>query len=288
MRNAFDLMTFTRFLVAEKTSRFFRSGHLISALSAAQNRVAALLRTEDAGFFETYYDYTMVADQRNYDLPMHFKAPVHVERIDGNFAQAPMEIYLRRTKAPGARSSMVTYDIIGKEIFFDPAPSSITPQYRLWYTFNLPDMAYGVAPAGGTVSNVLLAATADTNQDYFAAVPINDYYNGLTFEVISGTAAGEIFVVDDYVGATRAITPVTDLGTALVATDVYASHIQVDEDLWEPLCLMAAHLSRIRDKDGNYLYGREFIQAWQTLVGDTRLRLSTKGEVRLYSVDGVA
>jgi len=282
-------MTFTRFLIAEKTSRYFRTGHIVNALSAAQNRIAALLRTEDAGFFETYYDYdSLVVDQRNYDLPIRFKAPTYVERIDGNFANAPLEIEMRRTKAPGARSSDTTYDIIGKEIFFDPAPRTTTPTYRLWYVFSLPDIAYGQAPAGGAVGNVLLAPTADSDQNWFAAVPIDDYYNGLTFEVVSGTAAGEIFVADDYVGSTRAITPVTDLGTALAAADVYASHIQIDEDLWEPLTLMAAHISRVRDKDGNYMFGKDFIAAWQTLVGDTRLRLSTMGEVKLYSVDGVA
>lgn len=287
MRNAFDLMTFTRFLIAEQVSRYYRTGHIVSALSAAQNRIAALLRTEDAGFFETFEDYTMVVDQRNYDLPMHFKAPTYVERIDGSFAETPLEIKMRRTKSPAGRSSWTTYDIIGKEIFFDPRPASTTPQYRLWYTYSLPDLGYGQAPAGGSTSNVLLASAADTDQNYFAAVPIDDYYNGVTFEVISGTAAGEIFVVDDYVGSTRAITPVTTLGTALVANDVYASHIQIDEDIWECLCLLAANLSRVRDKDGNYLYGREFIQAWQTIVGETRLRLSTMGEVRLYGVDGV-
>jgi len=289
MRNAFDLMTFTRFLIAEKTSRYFRTGHIVNALSAAQNRVAALLRTEDAGFLSTYYDYdSLVVDQPNYDLPIHFKAPMLVERVDGNFAETPVEIRLRRTKTQAARSSDTTYDIIGSEIHFHPRPSSATPTYRLWYTYSLPDLAYGQAPAGGTVSNVLLAATADSDQNWFAAVPLDDYYNTMTFEVVSGTAAGEVFVVDDYVGSTRAITPVANVGTALVAADVYASHISVDEDLWECLCLMAAHLSRVRDKDGNYLFGREFISAWQTLVGDTRLRLNTMGEVRLYGIDGVA
>lgn len=289
MRNAFDLMTFTRFLIAEKTSRYFRSGHIVSALSAAQNRIAALLRTEDAGFFETYYDYdSLVVDQPNYDLPIHFKAPTYVERVDGNFAANPLEIRMRRTKSPGGRSNDVTYDIIGNEIHFHPRPSSSTPTYRLWYVYSLPDLAYGNVKDGCAADSVLLASAADSDQNYFAAVPIDDYYNGVTFEVVSGTAAGEIFVVDDYAGSTRTITPVSNLGTTPVLDDVYASHIQIDEDLWECLCLMAAHLSRVRDKDGNYLFGKEFISAWQTLVGDTRLRLNTMGEVRLYGVDGVA
>ena len=287
MRNSFDLMTFTRFLIAEKTSRYFRSGHIFSSLSAAQNRIAALLRSEDAGFFQTYIDYTMVADQRNYDLPVHFKAPVHVERIDGNFAKYPPEVRLRRTRPPGARSSDTTYDIIGKEIFFDPAPSSTTPKYRLWYSHSLPDLAYGVMPATSTVSAIKLASAAGTDDAYFPAVPIDDYYNGLSIEILSGDQLGDVFVVDDYAGSTRIVTPVTDL-TGVPGAATYASHIQVDEDMWEALCLMAAHLSRIRDKDGNYMFGREFISAWQTLVGDTRLRLSTLGEVKVYGVDGVA
>ena len=288
MRNAFDLMTFTRFLIAEKTSRYFRTGHIVNALSAAQNRVAALLRTEDAGFFVRSVDYDMVVDQPNYDLPIHFKSPLMVERVDGNFAENPVEVRLRRAKSPGGRSNDTTYDIKGKEIFFHPRPYSATNDYRLWYVHSLPDLAYGTMPAGSAAGNILLAATADTDQNYFAGVPIDDYYNELTFEITAGVQAGSIFVVDDYVGSTRAITPVTNLAGAPDDTSVYASHIEVDEDLWEPLCLMAAHLSRVRDKDGNYMFGKEFIAAWQTLVGDTRLRLSTMGEVRLYGVDGVA
>ena len=288
MRNAFDLMTFTRFLIAEKASRYFRTGHIISSLSAAQNRVAALLRTEDAGFFIRSEDYDMVVNQPNYDLPIHFKSPVLVERVDGNFAENPLEVRLRRSRSPGARSSDTTYDIVGKEIRFSPRPQSATPDYRLWYVHSLPDLAYGTMPSGSTASAIKLATAAGTNNDYLAAVPIDDYYNGVTFEITSGTRAGDIFVVSDYVGSTRTITPVTNLAGAPDDSSVYASHIEIDEDLWEPLCLMAAHLSRVRDKDGNYLFGREFISAWQTLVGDTRLRLNTKGEVRLYGVDGVA
>lgn len=286
MRNTADLLDFTRFLIAEKTSRFFRSIHLVRSLSIAQHRLASILRIEDTGMFRTYYDYTMTVDTPNYDLPVFYKAPVLVERVDGNFANVPKEVSRRSIEI--GRSSNVTYDIIGKEIWFDPVPKSSTIQYRLWYTYTLPDLAYGQCPAGSTTSAVKLASTRASDDVYGPAMNINDYYNGVTFEITAGTALGEIFVVSDYVGSTRTITPVSNLSVAPVSGDTYASHIQVDEDLAEPLCLLAANMSKIRDNDGKYLYGNEFLASLSWNLRELRLGLSRLGEVMIYSVDGVA
>lgn len=288
MRNASDLVDFTRYLISERTARYFRNGPLVNCLSAAQNRIAALLRMESAGFFEDSVDYDMVVDQTEYDLPAFFKAPLKLERVDGNFADYPKEIPHRRNMAPGGRSSDATWDIKAGKLEIHPPPTSATPDYRLWYSYSLPDMVYGLCPQASSSASVYLATTNETNDDYRAALAIDDYYNGLTFEITAGTGIGQSMLASDYTGSTRLLTVSAAPSVPLDDTSYYASHIQVPEDFWEPLCLLAANLSRVRDKDGNYVYGREFVESLKYLLSDARLRLSGLGEVRLYSADGVA
>lgn len=287
MRSSADLIEFTRFLIAEKTSRHFRNGHLNSCLSAAQNRIAAMLRKEDAGFFETYQDYDAVANQGNYSLPSFFKSPVLVERVDGNYASNPKRIPHRREKEPASRSSNTTWDIKGSEIWFYPAPTSATPDYRLWYKHSLPDMLYGPV---GTVSGTScqLAQAADAEDDYRLAIAVDDYYNGLTIEMIDGDEIGETRTVSDYDGDTRVITLSSAFSGDPSPGEIISSHIQIPEDMWECLGLMAANLSRARDREGRYIYGREFVEAIKYYLPESQLRLAGKGQVHVYSIDGVA
>jgi hypothetical protein len=286
VRSSADLIEFTRFLIGEKTSRYFRNGHLCSCLSAAQHRIAAMLRKADSGFFETYEDYTMVADQGNYDLPGFFKSPLKVERIDGNYATTPKEINHRRQTAPGGRSSFTTWDIKGNEIWFSPAPTSATPQYRLWYSFYLPDMLYCHLGTGSDQNTIVLASTPDAEDDYRLAVAVDDYYNSLTVEMISGDESGETAVVSDYDGEARTLELAVGFSGNASAGEIISSHIQIPEDMWEPLALLAAHLSRARDREGRYIYGREFSESIKFTIPEAMLRLSGMGEVQLYGVDG--
>lgn len=287
MRSSADLIDFTRFLIGEKTSRYFRNGHLNSCLSASQNRIAALLRKADAGFFETYEDYTMVVDQRNYDLPSFFKSPLYVERIDGNYANDPREVTHRRIASPAARASDTTWDIKGDEIMFYPTPQSTTPQYRLWYSYYLPDLLYCHLDSGSDQNTIVLASSADTEDDYRLAVPVDDYYNDLTVEMISGDESGETAVVSDYDGDTRTLELDVGFSGSPGSGEIISSHIQIPEDMWESMALLAAHLSRARDREGRYIYGREFIESLKYVMPEAQLRLGSQGAVHLYSIDGV-
>lgn len=286
MRSAADIIDFTRFLISEKTAKYFRNGHLCSCASAAQNRIAAMLRKEDAGFFETYYDYTMTANIGYYSLPSFFKAPILLERIDGNYANNPKEIPHRRVRGVSARSSDVTWDIKGDYIWINPAPTSTTPQYRLWYNHYLPDMLYcAVGTCSGT--SIELAQTADADNDYRLPIAVDDYYNDLTVEMATGDEIAEVRTVEDYDGDTRTITLSSALSGNPSSGEIISSHIQLPEDFWEAMCLLSAHLSRARDREGRFIYGREFVESLKYVLPEAQMRLSTMGEVQLSSVDGV-
>jgi len=141
--------------------------------------------------------------------------------------------------------------------------------------------------AGSDVNTLKLTQTADAEDDYRIPIGIDDYYNGVTVEMATGGEVGEPSVVSDYVSATGTLELTTDLSGSPSAGEIVTSHIQVPEDMWEPLTLLSAHLSRARDREGRYIYGREFMESIKYTLPEAMLRLSGMGEVQLYGVDGV-
>ena len=68
----------------------------------------------------------------------------------------------------------------------------------------------GTAQSGAGTSITLAAGSSASN----------DFYNGMTVRIVSGTGAGQVRTVDDYVGSTKVAT-VTTWGTTPDATSVY-------------------------------------------------------------------
>ncbi len=76
----------------------------------------------------------------------------------------------------------------------------------------------GTAQAGAATTITL--AAGDTQPD--------DYYNTMTIEIMSGTGAGEVKTIDDYVKSTKVATVDSAWGTNPDATSVYAIQIDID------------------------------------------------------------
>lgn len=80
--------------------------------------------------------------------------------------------------------------------------SAVTDAVTLYYLGYPPEVHYGTAQAGAATT-ITLATTATQGTVY----AINDYYNGATIEIVSGTGvAGETRTISDYVGSTKVAT----------------------------------------------------------------------------------
>jgi len=128
---------------------------------------------------------------------------------------------------------------------FSPTPTeSLSDNINVLYIRRLPDLSYGTASAAASTS-LTLASTPSlgltSNED--------DYYNGATVKIISGTTgAGESRVITDYVGSTRVATvaawTVTPTGTI-----VYNVECDIPQQFHPAIPIFAAMIAKTGDDD---------------------------------------
>ncbi len=100
--------------------------------------------------------------------------------------------------------------------------------FRLNYCRRLPNLQYGIA-VSATATTIVLA----TSPTYGDVVIENDYFNGATIEIVSGTGAGQQRVITDYVvsGTTYTATVAT-WGTNPTSSSVYNIVCEIPEDFY--------------------------------------------------------
>ena len=112
------------------------------------------------------------------------------------------------------------------------------------YIRRLPDLSYGTASAADATS-ITLSATPT-----FGTTAItDDYYNGATVRIVSGTNSGQQAVVTDYVASTKVITVASWLSGTPSGTIVYDIVCDIPVQHHEAICIYAAIKAKISDKD---------------------------------------
>ncbi len=112
------------------------------------------------------------------------------------------------------------------------------------YIRRLPDLSYGTASAADATT-LTLAATPT-----FGTTAItNDYYNGATARIISGTNSGQQAVITDYSANDRKITVAAWLSGTPSGTIVYDIICDIPVQHHEAICIYAAIKAKMSDKD---------------------------------------
>ncbi len=112
------------------------------------------------------------------------------------------------------------------------------------YIRRLPDLSYGTASAASETSITL--ASSPTFGTTFNE---NDYYNGATIQIISGTNSGQREKITDYVGSTRVATVSSWPGGTPSGTIVYNIVCDIPEQHHEAICVYAAIKAKISDHE---------------------------------------
>lgn len=185
----------------------------------------------EQGFFETTKLLDIVANVETVALPSNFAVnqishhrTVRLERVFSD-RRIPMSHIRRNGNEPVMTTGgsgigyIPTYDFRGNNIVLEPTPSvSETGGLFLVYGGLPPKLVTGTAEAGGA-STITLAAGVD---------PRDDYFNGAQLLIVSGTGAGQIRTISDYVGSTRVATVSAAWGTPPDTTSVYSLLIHSD------------------------------------------------------------
>lgn len=183
---------------------------------------------------------SVVAGTELYDLPTDLKKIALVEYLY-NGVYYPIHAidlhdtyqYLSQTDPFLNNPENRRYYELDKQIGIVPKPTSpVTAAIRVTYYPMAGEIHSGVVAAAGATT-VTLASTGNTG----AASADDDRYNGQNMAIISGTGAGQVAQITDYVGATKVatVTFVTPPNT----TSVYAIFPRTERELDELIILQA-------------------------------------------------
>ena len=111
------------------------------------------------------------------------------------------------------------------------------------------NMLQGIASAA--TSTTLDFYTSDPNytQNYGVVDLRNDYYNGMTIQIISGTGAGQTRTITDYDGSNRRATVSAWTTTPVAADSTFAVMCPIPEDNHEAVTCRAAMMGSIKQRN---------------------------------------
>lgn len=128
------------------------------------------------------------------------------------------------------------YHLFDEKIIFEPNDEVNNDHYiRLWYFPQAPDLHRGTAQSG-TTSTITLAADGGTGLLGTTRI-IDNYYQYMRIEIISGTGAGQIRRITQYVGSTRVATITPNWTTTPTSSSIYSIVSPIQEDYQELLAL---------------------------------------------------
>lgn len=209
-------------------------------------------------------------------LPSDFGKFVYLEEYTSKIPIHPLSTIRDRSKYAD-----LTYNLYGDAPFFyfvgntlEVTADNYSTQVKLWYQKKPIELSAGVAASGAASS---LGFDTGNGAKY-----IDDYYNGQSVEITSGTGKGIISTISDYVGST-AIATIT--GTA-AANDTYGIVLVTPEEANEYIILEATLMALAKPSaaiDPKYF---EYMQARtndakKTYVDFVSKRISGNGSVRV-------
>ena len=202
---------YDEFIELLDTSDNFISGASIwRKLHAANQNIMRIISDADPTYFVQSTTLNMVADQATYDLPVNARLGsriVFVENETDSEEMPPINMFKHFVdyEAPGAPALTRDreYTIEGAKVRIAPVPTAAeTNSVTVWYIPNFGNMLYGVASAGAASTITGWTAASNYTTNFGEIDKRNDYYNGMTIRIISGTSAGDQRIVSDYDGST--------------------------------------------------------------------------------------
>lgn len=236
----------------ESSTGFLADSEIDAWANEGTYKYVSRLMMANQGYFETTASLDIVSGQEAVSLPYNFTGStsllkmVRVERvIEG--ARVPLTYRKRFDESNTTTASvsgiayMPTYDFRGSNLILEPTPNfSETGGIRIVYAGLPPKLLGGTAVTGGATS-ITLDSTAD---------PRDDYYNGAKIMITSGTGAGQIRTISDYVGSTQVATVSVAWGTNPTSSSVFSTLIHDDfpEIFHELIPLYASKMAFIKER----------------------------------------
>lgn len=134
-------------------------------------------------------------------LPTDCAKPVYVEEVTSG-VEIPFSTTVRNrrvSRIPGTTLSGGLPEAYMLQSQIEINADSYTNQVYLWYIRRIPDMHFGTGGAASGANALELESAGRPRV-------VDDYYNGVSVALISGTGGGAIDTITDYVASTRVAT----------------------------------------------------------------------------------
>jgi len=191
--NSNDQLALLRDNVNEATASHWTDVNLMRRLNNAQAKTALHVAQTPGQWLLKSASVTPVASVIT--LPADCAKPIYLEEtVSGAAVEWLSSVSHRRvSRSVGTTLDAGYLEAYPLRLTMEVNRSAYTTACTLWYQIRVPDLATGTAAAGGALSLTL--------PDDRVSVRVADYYNSVTFEVISGTGTAIVDTITDYTAA---------------------------------------------------------------------------------------
>lgn len=229
--NAYHMMLDARDNTGEDVAAHWGDNDVLRKLNAAQRKVANLFILSPGDWLIKSANLTPVASVIS--LPSDCAKPVYMEEtssgypiiLSGNIRERA------RTRIAGA----VIYEGVVEAYMLKDSivvnQDSYTTGVTLWYQQRVPDLHTGACAAGSGATKVIFQLTNEPKR-------VDDYYNGVSIEIVDGTGTGIIEDISDYDGSGYYAT----ITGTVAADDNYGTVSELPEEAHDLIVLEASQM----------------------------------------------
>jgi len=207
----------------DASDKFLSGKEVCDRLFASQQELVRSILKEDPSFFVATTTLTFTSEEALYSLPLNARSGSRIifaeDRGDESINEVPSisyENYLA-IESPNLVNLTSGYHFMleGDKVRITPTPSS--GSVKIWYVPSFGNMVEGrvdsASNSSPTNTLILNSAAPDYSYEYGTVDRRDDYYNGMTVQIINGTGVGQSRKITDYNGTTRTITVDSAWGT---------------------------------------------------------------------------
>ena len=244
-----QMITELRDWLDEPSEGYWKNTILMGKLNSAQGRIVRDIAAEDSSFFIATTNISFTAGEPLYDLPRN--APLgtkwdHIAALDtaGNPEKFVYDYRLRDhvigdlvTNPSTTSNFRVAFQ--NDQLRVTPTPAvAETNAFQVFYIPVYGDMHEGTVSAATTTT--LTFPTVPTYSQHGTPSIFDDYYNGMSIVITSGTGVGQVREVTDYTGGSTFQATVADWTTTPDSDSGYAVISPTPELFHEVVALDAA------------------------------------------------
>jgi|TARA_R110002073_G_scaffold141383_7_gene292502 hypothetical protein len=246
---------------------FFDGAEIMRRLHSAQQELCRKIVEEDPSFFIETTTLDLVAGQETYALPVNARLGSRIVMAEnlsdalandtnGPLPAAQLRDYFSFQGAGTLVDLHPFYSFMmeGNNIRIEPTPNAASAAaVRIWYVPSYGNMIEGFTD-GASPTTITFSDSIPNYAATFGVVDRrNDFYNGMTVQIVSGNGVGQYRRITDYDGLTRTATVESAWGSTPTSSgdDVskYAVVCPVPEDHHSAVTVRAAMEGAIKNRN---------------------------------------